>query len=315
MTIAFLFPGQGSQSVGMGRELAHTYDVAGNTFQEADGLLGYSFSSRMWDGPEADLNDTANTQPALYIHSIAALRVVAWLFPDLRPAFVAGHSLGELTALTAASALPFDAGLRLVRLRGELMKQAGEQSPGGMAAILGLDIPTLEQICGQSSQEDGRVQIANDNCPGQVVISGAKPSLDRAVELAKQAGARRALPLAVSVATHSYLMESAQSGFWQAVDEAPIAHAHIPVVGNVSAAGMNQPDELRVDLRAQLTSRVRWTESIRWMIEQGVTHFIELGNGSVLTGLLKRIDANVSGISFGAPADLERFREFHKAAI
>jgi len=275
--------------------------------------LGFSISSLMWSGPEAELNDTDNTQPALYIHSIAALRVVNLIFPELEPAYVAGHSLGELTALSAAGALPFDAGLRLIRRRGELMKQAGEKSPGGMAAIMGLDISALERVCEQASQDGEMVQIANDNCPDQVVLSGAKAALERAVEMAKQAGSRRALPLAVSVATHSYLMEIAQEEFWQAVDSAPITDVQIPVVGNVSAVAMNQADGMRADLRAQLTSRVRWRESIGWMIEHGVAQFLELGNGSVLTGLLKRINDRVTGISFGAPADLGRLREFLRA--
>ncbi len=311
--IAFLFPGQGSQSVGMGRELADAFEVARNTFEEANELLGFPLSSLMWNGIESELSDTSNTQPALYVHSVAALRVGTMLFPELKPAYVAGHSLGELTALTAAGALPFDVGLRLVRHRGELMKQAGEKFSGGMAAILGLDIPTLELICEQASRDEYKVQIANDNCPGQVVISGAKSALDRAVELAKQAGARRALPLAVSVATHSYLMQSAQDGFWQAVDITPIADANIPVVGNVSAVAMTQADELRVDLKAQLTCRVRWRESMEWMILNGATRFIEIGNGSVLTGLLKRIDEHATCIPFGMPADLERLQVFLKA--
>ena len=173
-TTAFVFPGQGSQSVGMGRDLADKYPLAKQTFEEADDILGISLSRLMWDGPDVDLNDTVNTQPALYVHSIAAQRVFSHLYPDFMPASVAGHSLGELSALTAAGALPFADGLRLVRTRGELMKRAGEQSPGSMAAILGLDISVLETVCADASTPDEIVQVANDNCPGQVVISGAK---------------------------------------------------------------------------------------------------------------------------------------------
>ncbi len=204
-TTAFVFPGQGSQSVGMGRDLADKYPLAKQTFEEADDILGISLSRLMWNGPDMDLNDTINTQPALYVHSIAAQRVFSHLYPDFLPASVAGHSLGELSALAAAGALSFADGLRLVRMRGELMKRAGEQSPGGMAAILGLDIPALETVCAEASTPDETVQVANDNCPGQVVISGAKTAVERAIAGAKVAGAKRGIPLAVSIAAHSPL--------------------------------------------------------------------------------------------------------------
>jgi len=309
MTIAYLFPGQGSQSVGMGRALAEAYDAARQTFEEADELLGFPLSRLMWNGPADELNDTLNTQPALYVHSLAARRVLAHRFPRLRPAFCAGHSLGELTALTAAGALPFDAGLRLARKRGELMKRAGETSPGGMAAVLGLDIPVLEAVCAQASTADEIVQVANDNCPGQVVISGARPALERALELAKEAGARRLIPLAVSIAAHSPLMRSVQEEFNAAVNAAPIADAAAPVVGNVAARPLSLAADLRADLRAQLTSRVRWTESVRFMTGQGVTKFIELGHGGVLAALARRIDERIAAFSSAAPADFERLAE------
>ncbi len=184
---AFLFPGQGSQVVGMGRDLAAAYPLAKQTFDEADELLGFSLSKLMWDGTADELNDTINTQPALYVHSLAAWRVLSLRFPDLAPAALAGHSLGELSALAASGALAFADGLRLVRTRGQLMKRAGELAPGGMAAILNLDIPTLEKVCSEASRAGEPVQVANDNCPGQVVISGAKPAVERAMELAKAA--------------------------------------------------------------------------------------------------------------------------------
>ena len=206
-TTAFVFPGQGSQVVRMGQELAVQYPVAKQTFDEADSILGFGLSKLMWDGPELELNDTINTQPALFVHSLASFRVFSHLYPDFKSAALAGHSLGELSALAAADALSFESGLRLVRKRGELMKTAGEKNPGGMAAVLNLDIPALEKVCAEASREGEPVQVANDNCPGQVVISGAKAAVERAMTGAKAAGAKRAIPLAVSIAAHSTLMD------------------------------------------------------------------------------------------------------------
>ena len=187
------------------------------------------------------------------------------------------------------------------------MQRAGEIAPGGMAAILGLDIPTLEQLCAEASDGDDVVEVANDNCPGQVVISGAKPALERALELAKAAGARRALPLAVSIAAHSPLMSAVQAEFDQAVIDAEIREANLPVVGNVTALPLKSVAEIASDLRLQLTSRVRWTETIQVMIANGVTNFIEVGSGSVLSGLLRRIDRSVKGVSLGEPKDFKAF--------
>ena len=303
-TTAFVFPGQGSQSVGMGRELAEAYPVAQRTFEEADQILGASLSQVMWNGSVDDLNDTVNTQPAIFVHSLAAYRVLLELYKNIKPAFMAGHSLGELSALTAAGALTFADGLQLVRTRGELMKQAGETNPGGMAAILGLDIPVLDKICAEATSADEIVQVANDNCPGQVVISGAETAVMRAMELAKSAGARRTLPLAVSIAAHSPLMTVAQKSFDLAVAAAGIEVPNIPVIGNVSAAPINTVEEIGIDLRAQLTSRVRWTESIQFISSQGIETFVEIGNGNVLTGLLRRISRDATGSHLGNPADV-----------
>jgi len=311
-TTALLFPGQGSQAVGMGYELAQAYPVARRTFEEADDLLGFSLSRLMWAGPEAELNDTINTQPALYVHSLAAFRVFVHLYPHRRPAAMAGHSLGELSALAAAGAFSFEDGLRLVRRRGELMKQAGEQRPGGMAAILNLDISTLERICAEASMGEEVVQVANDNCPGQVVISGAGAAVERAVEKARAAGARRVVPLAVSIAAHSPLMQSAQAEFGRAVDETPMNASFLPVVGNVSARILTSAAEVRADLRAQLTSRVRWTETIQWLAENGVTAFVEVGSGSVLLGLARRILPSAPGFPLGTAAD---FTAFERALV
>jgi [acyl-carrier-protein] S-malonyltransferase len=302
---ALIFPGQGSQEVGMGAALAGAHPQARLAFEQADEWLGFSLSRLAWEGPEAELNETINTQPALMAHSVAALGVFTQVIQDFQPAFVAGHSMGELSTLVAAAALPFPDALRLVRRRGELMKRAGDLKPGGMAAILGLDIPTLEQICAQASHGDEIVQVANDNCPGQVVISGARPALDRAVQLAQEAKARRAVILAVSIAAHSPLMHDAQQDFNQAVAAAPIVPTNTPIIANVTALPMRTPQEIRSDLQAQLSSRVRWTESVQWMIAQGVTTFVELGSGSVLCGLVKRIDRSVTCLSAGAPSDFD----------
>jgi [acyl-carrier-protein] S-malonyltransferase len=300
---AFVFPGQGSQTVGMGRDLAAQYPIAKQTFDEADSILGFSLSTLMWDGPDADLNDTVNTQPALYIHSLAAFRTFSLLYPDLKPASLAGHSLGELSALAASGALSFEDGLRLVRKRGELMKHAGTLAPGGMAAILGLDIPTLDTVCAEASTSDEIVQVANDNCPGQVVISGAKAAVERAMAGAKAAGAKRALPLAVSIAAHSPLMASIQVEWTEAVNAANFLPPQIPVIGNVYAATLGDEDAARADIIAQMQSRVRWTESVKLMSAQGVNTFVEVGTGSVLGGLVKRIADGITSYPLGTPAD------------
>ena len=308
-TTAFIFPGQGSQTVGMGRDLAETSAAARQVFEQADEWLGFSLSKLAWEGPEAELNDTINTQPALLVHSVAALAVFQERFPGFHPAFVAGHSMGELSALVASGALPYKESLGLVRRRGELMKRAGEISPGGMAATLGADIPTLERICAEASTANEIVQVANDNCPGQVVISGASPALERAIQLAGQAGVRRIRPLAVSIAAHSPLMATAQADFNLAVAAAPIVDPIIPLVGNVTALPLSTAAEVRADLQAQLTSRVRWTETIQEMAARGVTTVVEIGSGQVLTGMMKRIDPNVAHINLGTAADFEKLSQ------
>jgi [acyl-carrier-protein] S-malonyltransferase len=305
--IAFLFPGQGSQVVGMGRDLANAFSEARDVFLEADDVLGAPISKICWEGPESEINDTINTQPALMVHSIASLRVCQKVIESSTPGFTAGHSMGELSALVAANVFPFAEGVKLARKRGEVMKMAGEIAPGGMAAILGLDIPILERICSEASMPGEIVQVANDNSPGQVVISGARGALERSLIRAKEAGARRAIPLAVSIAAHSPLMVPAQQGFNLAVDSLSMTDPAYPIIGNVSAAPLTSIDAIRSDLRAQLTSRVRWTETIQYLIVQGVTTFVEIGSGSVLTGLLKRIDQQVRGVSLGTPSDFDNF--------
>ena len=304
-TTAFIFPGQGSQTVGMGKELAEAFSIAKQTFEEADSILGISLSKLMWDGPADELNETVNTQPALYVHSIAAYRMFTHLYPDFVPASVAGHSLGELSALTASRALSFTDGLKIVRTRGELMKRAGELNPGGMAAILGVDITTLDKVCAEASTGEEIVQVANDNCHGQVVISGHKPALERAMAGAKAVGAKRALPLAVSIAAHSPLMDSIQDEWNTAVDACAMGTPLIPVIGNVHANVLRTANELRADIKAQMQSRVRWTESVETMLGSGLQAYVELGSGEVLLGMIKRIDASARRFPLGNPKDFD----------
>jgi [acyl-carrier-protein] S-malonyltransferase len=302
-TTAFVFPGQGSQLVGMGHDLAKQYPAAKGVFEHADSILDLGLSTIMWEGPEATLNDTVNTQPALLIHSVAAFQVFREIYPEFRPAALAGHSLGELSALVAGGALPFEAALRLVRTRGELMKRAGERRPGGMAAILNVDIAALEEICDSASVPPDVVQVANDNCPGQVVISGAASAVERAMQLAKKAGARRTIPLAVSIAAHSKLMATIQDEWNEAVRSAGLGDTAIPLIGNVTAEPLRTGAQLSQDLQLQMQSRVRWTETITRAVGNGITDFVELGTGSVLLGLIRRIAPSGAGWPLGAPAD------------
>jgi [acyl-carrier-protein] S-malonyltransferase len=214
--------------------------------------------------------------------------------------------MGEISALVAAGALDFAEALTLARRRGELMKDAGEKTPGGMAAVLGLDIPTLDDLCQQASAPNEIVQVANDNCPGQCVISGANAALDRAMHLAKEAGARRVIRLAVSIPAHSPLMTQAQAAFIEEVAALPIQTPKTPIIGNVSATPIVDAEGIRQDLIAQLTSRVRWTETIQWLKSAGITTFVEIGTGDVLSGLVKRIDRGLTRFSLGAPVDFDK---------
>jgi len=281
----------------MGRALYQAQPVAHDVFAEADEILGFPLSTLCFEGTAEELTDTINAQPAILATSIATLRVLEQE-TDLRPDFAAGHSLGEFTALVSAGALTFADGLRLVRERGRLMKAAGENQPGGMAAVLGMDAPTLGQICADAQTEIGQaVQIANDNCPGQIVISGGRTALQRAMELAGEKGAKRVIPLQVSIASHSPLMASAAAAFEPVIAQVSLARPAVPVIGNTTARPLADVPAIRAELVAQLTNSVRWTETIHYLQAQGVDTFIEIGPKDVLTGLMRRIDRKASRFS------------------
>ena len=298
MSTAFLFPGQGSQFVGMGRDLYDRQPAARALFDEADARLGFPLSRLCFDGPEEALTDTAVQQPALYTTSLAAWAVLTER-GEANAAYVAGHSLGEFSALAAAGALGFADGLALVRRRGELMKLAGQRQPGGMAAVLGLDAAPVAEVCAAAAAETGgTVGVANDNCPGQVVITGDETALTRAMRLLAAAGARKVVRLPISIAAHSPLMDSVANAFAAAVAAAPLAAARIPVVANVTARPITTPDEIRAELTAQLTAPVRWTDSVRQLGALGVDAYVEVGPGDVLLGLVKRIDRAAARTKF-----------------
>ena len=308
----FLFPGQGSQSVSMGSEIAKEYVAARKVYEEADDVLGFALSKLCFEGPEESLTDTINTQPALLATSIAVLRVLeeevgAISLPQENTGtnYVAGHSLGEYTALVAAGSISFAAGLRLVRERGRLMKAAGESNPGRMAAVLGLEEEVVAAACADANSK-GIVQVANDNCPGQVVISGDAAGMEAAMTALTAAGARRVLPLAVSIAAHSPLMASAVDALRAAIDATPISAPGVPLIANTSAQPITDPDAIGDELVAQLTGSVRWTDSMRFASANGIVRFIEIGAGEVLTGMVKRIDRKAVRQAVTGPEDVRR---------
>jgi [acyl-carrier-protein] S-malonyltransferase len=307
---AFIFPGQGAQQVGMGKDLWEVFPAARQTFEQADDTLGFALSRLCFEGPEDELNDTFNTQPALYTCGIAALRALQTELPEAKPGFAAGHSLGEFTALAAAGALAFEDGLRLVRARGRLMQEAGVKSPGAMAALLGLDAEQARAICEQAGRQTGGVLVvANDNCPGQLVISGDETTLEAGMALAKEAGAKKVVKLAVSIASHSPLMESASAAFNEAVEKTAFQTPELPVYGNVGAAPLTTVEAIRDELKRQLTHPVRWTESVQAMIAAGAERFIELGPKDVLAGMMKRINRAAPGLALTGVEALRVFVE------
>lgn len=291
----------------MGKDLAESEPAARAIFDSAEDLLGYPLSELCWSGPQEVLNDTLHTQPALLTHSIAVLHVLHQRFPGIQARFVAGHSLGEYSALAAADVLDFRDTLALVRERGRAMKEAGDRYPGGMAAVLGLDLEEVVRGCRAASEGgEGSVWVANDNCPGQIVVSGDERALKRAEKTLSDAGARRVVRLAVSIAAHSPLMAPALEAYNHALDGAAFQSPTIPIIGNVHAKRLTTAEEVRTDLRAQLISRVRWTETIERMLREGVNTFLEIGSGSVLIGLLRRIDRSAKGIALDEPSSFDQ---------
>jgi len=310
MSLAFVFPGQGSQAVGMGKGLADAFPAAKQVFDEVDAALGEPLSRIMWEGPAETLTLTENTQPALLAHSLAVIRVLeteAGVDLERDAAFVAGHSLGEYSALAAAGAFTLADAARLVRIRGRAMQKAVPVGVGAMAALLGLEFDQAAAVATEAAQ--GQVcQAANDNGGGQVVVSGDKSAVERAVEIAKQKGAKRAMMLPVSAPFHCALMQPAADAMADALAKVTVRAPAVPVVANVIARPVSEPAEIVRRLVEQVTGTVRWRDSVAFMAGQGVTTFYEVGTGKVLRGLVKRIAAGATGVAIGSPDDVATYR-------
>ncbi len=309
MTIAFIFPGQGSQSIGMGKALYDNFASAKAVFEEVDSALSQHLSKLMFEGLEADLQLTANAQPALMAVSLAALRVLeaeAGVRIATDATYVAGHSLGEYSALAAANAISLNDTAKLLRIRGNAMQKAVPVGEGAMAALLGCTPELAASICAEAAQ--GKIcQIANDNGGGQVVISGEKLSIERSCELAKTKGVKRALILPVSAPFHCALMQPAAEAMAEALIKVTINRPIVPLIANVLAKPIVEPDEIRSRLVEQVTGSVRWAESMAWLGTQGITHFVEIGAGKVLSGLVKRIVDGATAINIGSPDDVKNY--------
>lgn len=293
MKQAYIFPGQGSQFPGMAKDLYESNATAREMLEKANDILGFRITDIMFEGTAEDLKQTNVTQPAIFLHSV----VLAKCLPDFRPDMVAGHSLGEFSALVAAGAMDFEEGLKLVSIRAQAMQKACETVPGAMAAVLALPAEKIEEICASC---EGTVVAANYNCDGQIVISGEKEAVAKACALMKEAGAKRALPLPVGGAFHSPLMEPARAELAEGIEKAVFHTPICPVYQNVTAAATSDPSEIKANLLAQLTSPVRWTQSVRNMLKDGASHFIEVGPGKVLQGLVAKISnepVDIKGIS------------------
>ena len=307
MTIAFTFPGQGSQAVGMGKALADAYPTAAHVFQEIDEALGQHLSKLMWEGPEAELTLTENAQPALMAVSLAAMRVLEEKGISLKrdAAFVAGHSLGEYSALAAAGSLSIADTARLLKIRGRAMQAAVPVGEGAMAALLGLSFADAVAVAAEAAESEV-CQTANDNADGQVVVSGGKAAVERAVALAKGRGAKRAMMLNVSAPFHCALMQPAADAMAAALADVEIKRPVVPLVANVLAVSISDPEVIRKRLVEQVTGTVRWRESVQYLAGHGVTRLYEIGSGKVLTGLVKRIVDGVEGVAVGTPDDVEK---------
>ena len=303
--LALTFPGQGSQAVGMGKELADTFPESRAVFEEVDEALGQDLSKIIWEGPNDLLTSTTNAQPALMAVSMAALRAMeAQGFQVTTAAYVAGHSLGEYSALAAAHALSIADTARLLRIRGEAMQAAVPVGKGAMAAIIGLEQEQVETACSSASDGDNACQIANDNGGGQLVISGHAEAVERAMAICKEAGAKRALPLPVSAPFHSTLMQPAAERMAEALDAVDVKPTIVPLVSNVLAEPISHPSDIKKRLIEQVTGRVRWAESVQYMHKEGVGQIWEIGSGKVLTGLARRIELDMTGQSIGNPEDI-----------
>jgi len=307
MSIAFTFPGQGSQTVGMGKDLADAFPEARRVFEEVDEALGENLSKVIWEGPEETLTLTANAQPALMAVSMAAMRALEARGFALkgRVAYVAGHSLGEYSALCAAGAFSLADTARLLRIRGNAMQAAVPVGKGAMAAIIGLDQADVEAACAEAAAAGGVCQIANDNGGGQIVISGDKAAVERGAAACTARGARRALMLPVSAPFHSALMRPAADAMREALATVAMQAPAVPVVANVAVAPLSDADEIAARLVEQVTGRVRWRETVEWFGANGVATLYEVGAGKVLSGLARRIDREIATASIGAPADVE----------
>jgi [acyl-carrier-protein] S-malonyltransferase len=324
--VAFLFPGQGSQAVGMGADICATSAAARRVFESVDEALGFSLSTLCFQGPEETLRETINAQPAIVTVSLALLaslqealspRSSSWTAP-LQPAYTAGHSVGEYAALVVADALSLKDAALLVRERGRLMHHEGTICPGGMAAIIGMDEGKLQALCQEATAQTtanlpanahpglGRVAIANFNAPGQIVISGEQGALNVAMELAKARGAKRVIPLAVSGAFHSPVMQPAAAGLAQAIEATGVHDATIPIIGNISATPLTEAQAIRAELAQQVATSVQWIQTIQYLVGAGVTTFLEIGPGQALTGMVKRIAKGVTTLNVSNAEDIEK---------
>ena len=308
--IAFVFPGQGSQSVGMGKELCEQYEVARRVFQAADEALGFSITDLCFNGPEEELRKTVNTQPAILTMSVACYEILKE--HGITPDVVAGHSLGEYSALVAAGVLDFSDAVRLVRTRGQFMQEAVPLGQGSMAAVMGADREAVVEMCRQAEATIGPVQAVNFNCPGQIVIAGAAVAVDKAIELVKAAGAKRAIMLPVSAPFHSTLMKPAAQRLGGELESVTIRNAEIPVVANVNAQALTDVADIKLSLVAQAASPVLWEDCVTKMVDMGCSLFVEVGPGKVLTGFTKKIAKDATTLNVEDQVSLEKSLDYFK---